>query len=140
MVISLPHFCFSQLEFYFEIVFFYCFVIFLVSNQAGPDLSVWSLCCACQGIVLVDVLCVRREDHPWHRALFWTPGCHLLSVVLQLSTAVLTKGSTFQVQLWLRWNVPDISVSVQHSHFVHPVTAQSRREECSGRAVNSELS
>lgn len=36
--------------------------------------------------------------------------------------------------------MPDISVSVQHSCFVGPVTVQNRREERSGRAVNSELS
>lgn len=90
---------------------------------------------------------MRGEDHPRHKAPFWTPGCHLLSVTLQLpvtvewqSVYVLTEGSIFQVQLCLRWNVPDISVSVQHSCFVGPVTVQNRREERSGRAVNSELS
>lgn len=46
------------------------------------------------------------------------------AVTLQLATALLTKGSTFQVQLCLRWNVPDISVSVQQPHFGHPMTVQ----------------
>lgn len=50
----------------------------------------------------------------------------------------LDKGSTFPVQLCLRWNVPDISVSVQHSCFVGSMSVRNRRDEQSGRAVNSE--
>lgn len=81
-----------------------------------------------------------RGGSPTAQSTCWTPGHHLPSGTLQLSTAVLTEGSILQVQLCLRWNMPDISVSVQHSRFVGPMTVQNRRGERSGRAANSELS
>lgn len=115
-------------------MFFYCFVIFLVSNRCGArSLSVVCLPC-CQGIVLVGVLCVRREIAHGTEP---RSGAALRALSLCSCHCPLDKGSMFPMQLCLRWNVPDIPVSVQHSCFVGSMSVRNRREEQSGRAVNS---